>query len=148
MRTFVLKALKQKKVVALVVAATVFSSVYAFAATLGVNPNSLGAGNATVTSCTGASSITTSYAIAYDSTISGGGYKVSSVTVSGIPAACSTKSLVLDLVNTSNATIASVPAHTLVAADVTGGTPGTYTYTFASGPNAALVTSVSAVISG
>jgi hypothetical protein len=142
MKSHTIKILKNKKLVALVVAATVFSSVYAFAATLGVSANSLGAGNASVTSCT--ASVTSSYAVAYDSTISGGGYRISGVTVTGI-SGCSGKSITADLVGSGNASLVSLPAHTITAGEATA---NTYSWTVGGSVNAANVTGVSAVVAG
>jgi hypothetical protein len=142
MKNHTIKILKNKKLVALVVAATVFSSVYAFAATLGVSANSLGAGNASVTSCT--ASVTASYSVAYDSTITGGGYRISGVTVTGI-SGCSGKSITADLVGAGNASQVSLPSHTITAAEATA---NTYSWTVGGSFNAANVTGVSAVVAG
>jgi membrane-bound inhibitor of C-type lysozyme len=137
-RTF--KALRKKPVLALVVGAVVFSSAFGFAATLGVSGQTLGAGNAAVSSC--AASVTTAYSVAYDSTIPG--YKVSGVTVTGTLTSCSGKSMTVDLVNSANSSLVSM-THTITAAEATAGsvslTPG-------SSVTAANVANVHAVISG
>src|SRR5207253_7389461 len=51
MRTSINRILKQKWILAAVVGAVVFSSAYAFAATLGLTSAGLGAGNASVSTC-------------------------------------------------------------------------------------------------
>ena len=142
MTKLIASKLRNKKILALVVAATVFSSVYAFAATLGVSANSLGAGNASVTSCT--ASVSASYGVAYDSTITGGGYRISGVTVTGI-SGCSGKSITADLVGAANASLVQLPAHTITSGEATA---NTYAWTVGGSVNAASVTGVSAVVAG
>ena len=84
-----LKALMKKKTLfAFVLALTIFGAVYGFAATLNLSTNQLSAGNATVASCQATTPVA-SYAVAYDSTL--GGYKVGTVTVTSLDAACATK---------------------------------------------------------
>ena len=140
MPKLMLKALKRKPIVALVVGAVVFSSAYAFAATLGVTSGSLGAGNAAVTSC--ASSVSTGYTVSYDSTIPG--YKVGNVSVSGTLTSCANKNLVVDLVNGSNVSIGQM-TKVISSAEATA---GSVTLTAPAGVNAASVANVHAVISG
>jgi hypothetical protein len=132
---------KKRRLLILGVAAAVFAGVFAFAASLTVNSGSLGAGNASVSSCD-TDGVTASYSTTYNS-----GYKVGSISVAGIADACGTGS------------------GTAVSATLTGtGTNlpqtvnlGTYTGTSgqlagniasANQPLAADVTGVSAVING
>ena len=140
MRKTLFKALRRKPILATVVGVVVFSSAFAFAATLNVTGASLGAGNAAVTSCTGA--LNTTYSVAYDSTIPG--YKVSGVNVAGTLTSCSGKSLVVDLVNSSNASLGQI-THTVTAGEASG---GTISLTAPAGINAGSVANVHAVISG
>jgi hypothetical protein len=120
---------KRRTVVAVVLALTIFGAVYGFAATLSVGANTLSAGNASVASCETAST-TGTYTVAYDSTT--GGYKVATVNVTGIDAACNTKSISVTLTGTGNTnlntitgviagtSIALTPGITVPAASVTG----------------------------
>jgi hypothetical protein len=140
MRNKIFKALKRKPILALVVGAVVFSSAYGFAATLNVTGQSLGAGNAAVTSC--ASGVTTAYNVTYDNTLPG--YKVSGVTVTGTLTSCASKSLVVDLVNSSNASLGEI-THTITSGEASG---GSISLTAPAGINAASVANVHAVISG
>jgi hypothetical protein len=140
MKKKTLKMLKRKPILALVVGAVVFSSAFGFAATLNVTGQSLGAGNAAVTSC--ASGVTTAYTVAYDSTIPG--YKVSGVTVTGTFTSCSGKSAVVDLVNSSNASLGQM-THTITAGEASG---GSFSLTPSGSINAGSVADVHAVISG
>src|SRR3954471_16966059 len=139
-KAIILKALKRKPILALVVGAVVFSSAFGFAATLNVTGQSLGAGNAAVSSC--ATGVAAAYTVAYDSTIPG--YKVSGVTVAGTLTSCASKNLVVDLVNGSNASIGQI-THAITAGEATG---GSVALTAPAGVNAASVANVHAVISG
>jgi hypothetical protein len=109
-RSTVVALLRRKLILALVVGAASFASVYAFAASLNVSSQSLGAGNSVVASCapsTGASAVTltASYSTTYDSSF--GGYKVSKVTLNAtltssgaataIPVGCAGKLVTVDL---------------------------------------------------
>jgi hypothetical protein len=140
MRKLIFKALRRKPILALVVGAVVFSSAFAFAATLGVSAGSLGAGNAAVTSCT--SAIATNYTVAYDSTLPG--YKVNNVTVTGTLTSCANKSLTVDLVNGSNVSVGQI-THTVTAGEATS---GTISLAAPAGVNAATLANVHAVIAG
>jgi hypothetical protein len=139
MRRVLLGSLKKKGILAVVVGALVFSSAYAFAATLGVTSNSLGAGNASVTSC--AASVTAAYTTTYDSTIPG--YRVSGVNLNNLTA-CSGKAITVDLTGAGNASLSQV-TYTVLAADATAGNK---TITVPGSINAGLVTGVSVVIAG
>ena len=137
------KALKRKPILALVVGAVVFSSAFGFAATLGVTSASLGAGNSAVTSCT--ATVNAAYGVAYDNTISGGGYRVNNVTVTGNLSGCSGRVLTVDLVGTGNASLTQV-THTITAGEAIAA--GSIPMTVGGSINAANVTNVSAVIAG
>jgi hypothetical protein len=134
-------ALRRRFVLALVVGGVAFTTVYAFAATLGVSSQSLGAGNAAVTTC--AASVTATYAIAYDSTVPG--YKVSSVTLNNLTA-CNGKTITVDLTKADNSSIGQVTG-TVLPADATAGTK---TIALPASPvvSAALVTGVAVAIAG
>jgi hypothetical protein len=134
--------LRSRVVLALVVGATVFGSVYAVAASLGVTSSTLGAGGSNVVSCD-TDGVTVNYAVAYDSTVPG--YKVSSATVSGLNAAnCSGKTIKVTLTGASNASLAE-------RTDVlTSATTDTLDFSTGTGSpvSAAAVTGVQASISG
>lgn len=135
---FAMTIVRRRPILGLIVGGILFSTVFAFAASLTVGTNSLSAGNAAVGSCD-ADGVTTAYTTAYDSAVPG--YKVTAVTVSGIDATgCAGRSLKVDLVNTSNASIGSGTATVSAASMAVSITTGT--------PNAALVTNVHVVIAG
>ena len=99
--------LKRRMLFATLLALTMFGAVYGFAATLSVSATALSAGNASLPSCQ-VGSPTSSYGLAYDSTVgTSGGYKVSSVTVSGLTAACASKTVSVVLTDSSNAQLAT-----------------------------------------
>jgi len=103
---------KRRTLFAGVLALTIFGAVYGFAATLGVASNNLSAGNTSVASCqTG--NVTGTYTTAYDSTIQG--YKVSGVTVTGLSAACATKTVSATLTDSSNNAIGTALTGTVPA---------------------------------
>jgi hypothetical protein len=130
---------KRRTVVAVVLALTIFGAVYGFAATLSVGANTLSAGNATVASCETTGTPTGTYTVAYDSTIPG--YKVATVTVTGLDAGCATKAISATLTGASSANLGTatgtVPA---------GG--GSLVLTPAGSISAASVTGVSVAING
>ena len=115
MRKFLIGALRKRSVLALLVGAVVFSSAYAFAATLNVTSSSLGAGNAPVSSC--AAAVTAGYTLAYDSTVPG--YRVSGVNINNL-SACSGKTITVDLTGAGNSSLTQV-TYTVLAADATAG---------------------------
>src|SRR6476646_8746686 len=118
-----LKAIAKKKTLfALMLALTIFGAVYGFAATLSVGTNTLSAGNASVASCQASGSPTGTYTVAYDSTLPG--YKVSTVNVTGIDAACNTKAISVTLTGASNANLATVPG-TISGTSIALAVPGT-----------------------
>ena len=120
---------KRRTLVAVVLGLTIFGAVYGFAATLDVGANTLSAGNAAVASCESAGA-TGTYTVAYDANI--GAYKVATVNVTGIDAACNTKNISVTLTGASNTnlgtiagtiagtSIALTPSATVPAAGVTG----------------------------
>jgi hypothetical protein len=95
---------KRKRTLAAVVAAvTVFTMVYAVAASLGVTSGGLGAGSDTVASCDTA--VSTSYDTAYSAALPG--YKVTTVHVTGIATtACDGKSIRVTLVGALDVSLA------------------------------------------
>ena len=98
--------MKKKTLFAFVLALTIFGAVYGFAATLNVGTNQLSAGNATVASCQATGTPTGTYAVAYDSTIRG--YKVRRVTVTGLDAACATKTVSVTLTGAAGANLNTI----------------------------------------
>ncbi|HVM18250.1 MAG TPA: hypothetical protein VM290_11770 [Gaiellaceae bacterium] len=128
----------KKPILTLVVAGVVFSSAFAFAATLAVGSQSLSAGSAAVGSCD-ADGVSVSYTTAYDAALPG--YKVTAVTVSGIDATnCANRALKVDLVNAANVSIGSGTATVNASSLNVSITTGT--------ANAAQVATVHAVIAG
>jgi hypothetical protein len=115
--------LRKKWLLAAVAAAVVGSAAYAFAATLGVSSSSLGAGNTTVSSCT--SSVSASYANAYDSSLTnsnGGQFAVSSVSLKFAPSTtCAAGDKIeVVLIGSSNASLGNF-VYTVGAADGSSG---------------------------
>jgi hypothetical protein len=107
---------RKKTLFALVLALTIFGAVYGFAATLNVGTNQLSAGNATVASCQATGTPTGTYSVSYDSTITS--YQVSGVTVTGIDAGCTGKTVSVTLTGAAGAnlgTISGVAAGTSLA---------------------------------
>jgi hypothetical protein len=130
-----------------VVGAAVFGAVYGVAASLTTNTTVLqgGSANGADFSCQ-ATPLTTTYTVAYDSTIPG--FKVSTVKVSGInaPASpatgdCSGKLLTVELTGAADASLAHL-THTIASGDTT------YTFTGISGVHAADVAGLHAAITG
>jgi uncharacterized lipoprotein NlpE involved in copper resistance len=114
---------RKKLVLAGIAAALVGSASYAFAAGISITSASLGAGNANVTACQ--SSTTTSYASAYDSTVSPGHYKVNSVHLT-LGAACQEGfKISVTLERTNPTTSAALAPVTLADYAIQAGEPGT-----------------------
>ena len=86
-----------------VIGVVVFGAVTAFAATLTVNTKSLGAGNATVSSCNSSAAVT--YNTSYASSIPG--YKVTTAPVTSA-VACASMSYKVTLTGASNASLGEV----------------------------------------
>jgi hypothetical protein len=137
------RLLKRRWLVAMLVGGVLFSSVYAFAATLGVSSNTLSAGNQAVTTCT--ASVNASYTIAYDSTLPG--YRVSGVNLNNLLAACVGKTITVDLTGAANASLVQV-TYLVTGADAP--TPGNKTITVPASPSiaASLVTGISVALTG
>jgi len=133
------RALTQKKTLfALVLALTIFGAIFGFAATLNLSSNQLSAGNASVASCETSTPVGT-YSVGYDSTL--GAYKVSSVQVTSLDAACAAKTVSVTLTDSSNTNLGTV----------TGAVPaggGSLTLTPGSSISAAAVTGLSVAING
>lgn len=127
----------KRLLLALGIAAVVFGGVYGLAASLNVNTQTLGAGNSAVAACQ-ATTLTVSYATAYDSTIPG--YEMSTITVNGLDTTsgtnCASKAYKMTLTGASNASLteitgttpasgtsfasSSLTASNILAANVTG----------------------------
>ena len=90
---------------AIVLALTVFGATYGFAATLGFSTQALGAGNAAVVSCQASGIPKGVYNTLYDPSL--GGYRITSVTVTGIDPSCNGKSVSVTLTNAANVALAS-----------------------------------------
>ena len=134
-----LKALMRKKTLfAFILALTIFGAVYGFAATLNLSTNQLSAGNATVASCQSTTPVA-SYAVAYDSTL--GGYKVGTVTVTSLDAACATKNVSVTLTGAAGVNLNTVTGVVPAGGGVMNLTPG-------STVSAALVTGLSVAVNG
>jgi hypothetical protein len=91
--------MKKRLFISALVLLTVFVSVFGFAATLGVSPNDLGAGNSAVGSCD-TNGVSTSYTDSWDATDKR--YEVTSVTIGGIADTCDGKNLKAALTDSSN----------------------------------------------
>ena len=131
---------KRRTLFAVVLGLTIFGAVYGFAATLNVGANTLSAGNASVASCESTGTPTGTYAVAYDSTVPG--YKVASVTVTGLDAACGNKAISATLTGTGNANLATIAGTVPASGGTLLLTPG------ATPIPAANVTGVSVAING
>jgi hypothetical protein len=94
----------KRLLIALVVAAIVFASVFAAAATLSVSTDPLGANNVIVGVCD-SDGVTTSYTNAWDATDAR--YEVTSLTVKGVSDSCDGKTLKVTLTNGANADVGS-----------------------------------------
>ncbi len=91
--------MKRRLLIGVVVFGTVFTTVFGFAATLGVSTDGLGAGNASVGSCD-TDGVSTAYANGWDATDKR--YEVTTVTISGIADTCDGKVLKVSLTDASN----------------------------------------------
>jgi hypothetical protein len=119
-----------------VVGAVVFGSVYAFAATLTVNSKTLGAGNGIVAACNASANV--SYNTAYSATLPG--YKVTTAPVTSA-AACATMAYRMTLTGTANASLGEITG----TLDATGAASPDFT---AANVAASNVLGVQLVISG
>jgi hypothetical protein len=117
-----LKALMKKKTLfAFVLALTIFGAVYGFAATLNLSTNQLSAGNATVASCQTTTPVV-SYAPAYDTTLVG--YKVGTITVTSLDAACASKAISVTLTGAAGANLGTITGVVPAGGGVQTLTPG------------------------
>src|SRR4051812_39005973 len=131
----VIKRMAQRRVLlALVVGITVFGAVFGFAATLNVGAAALSAGNATVSSCD-SDGVNATYALAYDATLPG--YKIATVVVNGLNAACAGKSVTVNLTDAGSNSLAN-------ATKTYGGSGTTLTFTAGAGGDFAPTTPVQA----
>jgi hypothetical protein len=129
--------LRKKWLLAAVAAAVVGSAAYAFAATLGINSTSLGAGNASVESCIPSGSpATATYTTGYNQLVTGH-YQVSTVVVTLDPAdTCKAGDTVQIALEGSSSTPLATATHVLTSGDLAGyesgvdGTGSTFTYTY------------------
>ena len=126
----------KRLLIAGVVGAVVFGSVYAFAATLTVNSKTLGAGSGTVAACNASASV--NYNTVYSATLPG--YKVTTAPVTSA-VACATMAYRLTLTGTGNASLGEVTG----VLDATGAASPDFT---ASNVAASGVIGVQLVISG
>lgn len=95
---------RTRLVAAAIAALTVFSTVFAVAASLTVTSSTLGAGTGTVASCD-LDGVTTSYTVSY--TAAAGGYTVGNVSVTGITTPdCAGKVMKVTLVGAADASLA------------------------------------------
>ena len=95
---------RNRILIALIVGLTVFASVFAVAASLGVTAASLGAGTATTASCD-TDGVATSFATSYSAAAAG--YKVTTVNVAGIATpGCDGRSMKVTLVGAGDAALA------------------------------------------
>ncbi len=129
----------KRALVALGVAGVVFAAVYGLAASLTIESKTLGAGNHSTAACQ-SGMLTAEYGEEYASAIPG--YKVSTVTVTGLESGCWSKSYRITLVNNTNTSLGEVTGTT--AASGTSFTTGA----FAGNPEAKAVTGVHVVITG
>jgi len=133
----------KRALIAVLIGAAVFAGVYGFAASLGVNSDSLGAGNSAVAACQ-AGTVSVSYTAGYNSAAPAG-YRATTVTVGNLDtsgAACGGKAIRVTLTGpgASNASLG----------EQTGTVPSSGTsmnFGFA-GVNASDVTGVHVVVSG
>jgi hypothetical protein len=96
---------KARATAAVFLALMVFGATYSFAATLGLDTQALGAGNAVVTSCQASGTPTGAYNTVYDPSLVG--YRITSVTVTGIDPSCNGKTVSVTLTNAANVALAS-----------------------------------------
>ena len=133
---------KKRTLFASLIALTIFGAVYGFAATLNVGTNTLSAGNAAVASCQLTGTPTGTYTVVYDSTIPG--YKVATVTVTGMDPNCNGKTVAITLTGASSVSLASGSAvYSSASSNTTVAIPS-----LSANPAASLVTGVSVAVNG
>ncbi|MDP9270618.1 MAG: hypothetical protein M3P14_06580 [Chloroflexota bacterium] len=99
---------RKRLAIAAIVGVTVFATVYAVAASLGVTASSLGAGTATTASCD-TDGVATSFDTTYSSTAAG--YKVTTAHVTGIATpGCDGRTMKVTLIGAGDASLAEVTA--------------------------------------
>jgi hypothetical protein len=133
MKSMLKTVAKRRTILAVLLALTIFGTVYGFAATLNVGANALSAGNATVASCQATGTPTGTYTVSYDAVL---GYKVTGVTVTGMDPLCNGKTVSVTLTGAGAVSIASgsavyssAGASTTVAIAGLTGTPAANTVT-------------------
>jgi hypothetical protein len=142
MRTFLLGLAKRRTLFGLVLAVTIFGTVYGFAATLNVGPSVLSAGNAAVSSCQASGAPKGTYGVSYDQTL--GSYKVTSVSVTGIDPNCDGKTVLVTLTGSGNASLGTGSAVYSAA----GANTQVALTNLSANPDARDVTGVSVAING
>jgi hypothetical protein len=118
--------------------ALTFGTVYGFTASLNLNTDSLGADQTVVAACQ-AGTLTATYTSTYAAAEPG--YRVGTVTVTGLTSTCYSKAYRVTLSTSADASLG----------EATGTTPSTgssFTVTFSPAVGAAAVTGISVVISG
>jgi hypothetical protein len=126
----------KKYLIALVVGVAIFGAVFAFAASLTVNSNSLAAGSGSVAACNATAAV--SYNTTYSATVPG--YKVSTAPVTSA-IACANMAYRVTLTGAASTSLGEVTG----TLDASGAASPDFS---ASNVNAASVTGVSVVISG
>ncbi len=100
--------LNKRPFAALIVAATVFTTVYAAAASLDVTASNLGAGTGDVATCD-SDGVSTDYTVTYSATAAA--YAIATVTVSGIATPdCDGRAVKVTLIGTGDASLAEKTA--------------------------------------
>ncbi|MDP8931412.1 MAG: hypothetical protein M3O70_23300 [Actinomycetota bacterium] len=120
-----------------------FAGVFASAASLSVSTETLGAGGTSVASCD-TNGVKATYTTAYDSTVPG--YKVSSITVTGIADTCSNLSYKIQATKTDGAALTA--ASGTLGAFTTGTSDNSVSATPGTTLKAAEVEGIYVVISG
>ena len=115
-----------------------FGTVYGFAASLNLNTDSLGAAQTSVAACQ-SGTLTATYTVSYAAAEPG--YRVGTVTVTGLQSGCYSKAYKVTLSSSGDASLG----------ESTGTTPSSgssFNATFSPAVGAASVTGISVVISG
>jgi len=115
-----------------------FGTVYGFAASLNLNTESLGAAQTSVAACQ-SGTLTATYTVSYSAAEPG--YRVGTVTVTGLQSGCYSKAYKITLSATSDTSLG----------EATGTTPSSgtsFNATFSPAVGAAAVTGIAVVISG
>jgi len=130
---------RRKTVLAIVLASLVFSSAYASAATFGSSTKPFVAGNAPTASC--APSLSVSFTVAYDATLTG--YRVSGVHV-GPLGACAGKTIEITLTGAAGTPLRQL-SYTVKSSDAAA---GRMTVPVGGSVNASSVSGVSVALAG